>query len=104
MTIRKNIDWFTYRSGHLIAFEAETKSLKLSNESLSREEFAKIEDVNFCHVVASSDAEVENLGLDDISLSESIIVSSGEDRVLIPDRIVNMLGFISSLQGIWNLS
>ena len=95
LTIRKNLDWFTYRGGNLTAFEVETEGLKLSNESSTRGDFAKIESVNFCHVLASSEAEVENFSLDDISLSESIIVSSGEDRVLIPDRMVNMLGFIN---------
>ena len=93
--VRRHLDWMTYRSGALEVFSAETAGMKLTSVERAGD-FCKVDQGNFCHALSTPETEAEFFSLDDISISESVILGGEPERVLIPNRMVNMLGFINN--------
>ena len=91
---KRQIDWYTYKGGNLRALEVEVQGFKHKNES-EQGDFSKIDGNHFFHVLSFQEAEAEFFSLDDISESESVIMGGSNERLLIPNRMVNMLGFIN---------
>ena len=93
--IRRNLDWMTYRAGTMETFTVETEGLKLGSSEKVKGDFSKIDQGHFCHALTAEEADVDFFSLEDVSESESIIMGGEAQRVLIPNRMVNMLGFIN---------